>query len=189
MTRMVRDYVRFLPRDIEFNHFLTEFQGESERAAAVLGAAYLDDLLRQLLESFFVEDARAANELLSDLNALGMYSARSRLSYALGLISSDERDDLAQIGAIRNKFAHRKDDLSFDKPPISDHCANFALIRERFTAEPQLADAYPQDQRSLYNLEVALLAYYLTRRLAHVRRVQLPDPALWPRYDLPGERR
>ena len=41
---MVRAYVRFLPDDADFNAFLSEFHGESERAAAVLAAAYLDEL-------------------------------------------------------------------------------------------------------------------------------------------------
>jgi len=186
--RVVRDYVKFLPKNPEFNDFLTEFQNESERAAAVLGAAYLDDLLRQILEAFFVGDKPAMKELLSDLTALGTYSVRSRVAYAAGLITADERDDLAQVGAIRNKFAHRKESLSFDEPPISDHCGNFAIVRERFKAEPKLAKVYPQSSREIYNLEVALLAYYLTRRLAHVVRTGSPEPALWPRYDLPGER-
>jgi DNA-binding MltR family transcriptional regulator len=136
-----------------------------------------------------VDDSAAAKELLSDLNALGTYGARSKVAFALGLIPSDERDDLLQIGAIRNKFAHRKENLAFDKPPISDHCRNFAIVRERFRAEPELAGAYPQSPRTIYNLEVALLAYYLTRRLAHVARVSRPDPALWERYDLTDEPR
>ena len=186
---MVRDYVSLLPRDKEFNDFLTEFQGESERAAGVLGAAYLDDLLKQLLQAFFVDDTAAMKELLSDLNALGTYSVRSRVAYVAGLIAADEQKDLALIGSIRNKFAHWKQNLSFDKAPISDICRHFAIVKERFKAEPHLAKVYPKSTRDVFNLEVALLAYYLTRRLAHVKRVESPDPALWERYDLPGERR
>jgi len=186
---VVRDYVKFLPKDAEFNDFLTEFQNESERAAAVLGAAYLDDLLKQLLEGFLVNDEAALKELLSDMNALGTYAVRAKVAYAAGIIAKDERDDLAQIGAIRNKFAHRKEALSFEEPPVSAHCGNFTLVKERFAAEPKLAKVYPRSNRGMYNLEVALLAYYLTRRLSHVQRVSLLEPALWKRYDLPGESR
>jgi DNA-binding MltR family transcriptional regulator len=186
---MVRDYVRFLPDDPEFNDFLTEFQEESERAAAVLGAAYLDDLLKQLLEALLIDDAAAVKELLSDMNSLGTFSVRSKTAFLTGLISGDERQDLAQVGLIRNKFAHRKEHLTFDRPPISDYCGNFVLVQERLNAEPELREAYPHSSRAIYNLEVALLAYYLTRRLAHVTRLSTPQPAGWQRYDLPGERR
>ena len=68
---MVRDYVRFLPDDADSNAFLSEFQGESERAAAVLAAAYLDELLAGLLRAAMVDDEATLNTPLGDLAVLG----------------------------------------------------------------------------------------------------------------------
>ena len=39
----------------DFQGFLTEFQKESDRAAAVLGAAYLDESLRQIMDACLIE--------------------------------------------------------------------------------------------------------------------------------------
>src|SRR4051794_30623291 len=50
--------------DDEFNKFLEEFQHESDRAAAVLAAAYLDELLKQLLERSFVSESETCRRLL-----------------------------------------------------------------------------------------------------------------------------
>lgn len=186
---MVRDYVRLLPDDPQFNAFLTEFQAESERAAAVLAAAYLDDLLSQLLRASFVDNATVVGDLLGDLNALGSFRARADTAYAAGLISRQEHADLTRIRKIRNKFAHRHQDISFDDQSVRDHCAAFEVVRERFDAEPNLQRAYPDTARDKFNLATALLAYYLIRRLHHATRPQGLQPALWPRYDLPGETR
>ncbi len=67
--------------------FLKEFEGESERAAAVLGAAYLDECLKQLIASFLVEDSKAVKNLRGDSRLLGSFFAKIEASYCMGLIS------------------------------------------------------------------------------------------------------
>ena len=47
---------------------LAELNGANERACAVVGAARLDDLLRELLEAYIVEDRDARNQLYGVAN-------------------------------------------------------------------------------------------------------------------------
>jgi DNA-binding MltR family transcriptional regulator len=117
----------------DYEGFLEEFQNESPRAAAIIGAAFLDEQLRKLLVSFLVDRKRAVDELIGNENRsnrpLSAFSARIRAAYCLGLISKDERDDLHMIRRIRNRFAHRLHDLSFDDKEIVDRCNSLEIPR------------------------------------------------------------
>lgn len=100
-----------------------EFQGESDRIVAIVGGAYLDQLLTSLLQSVFIGEADAEG-LLSEIGPLGSNGSRCKLAYCLGLIRKHQRDDLALVAKIRNKFAHVHTSLSFDDVPINDLCKN-----------------------------------------------------------------
>lgn len=100
-----------------------EFEGASDRAAAVVGAALLDAHLRDLFESVFSHDADLS-ALLEQTNAsLQSLSAKSEMALALALISRREHRNLVIIRRIRNRFAHRIGQVSFSAPEISDRCA------------------------------------------------------------------
>jgi DNA-binding MltR family transcriptional regulator len=100
-----------------------EFQGESDRIVAIVGGAYLDELLTSLLRSVFIRE-EDAEVLLSEIGPLGSNGSRCKLAYCLGLIRKHQRDDLAIVAKIRNKFAHVHTSLTFDDVPISDLCKN-----------------------------------------------------------------
>lgn len=182
---MVRLHLGRLLDDPEFHAFMDEFQAESDRAAAVLGAAYLDDLLEELLELSFVGEGRTKQQLLDTNQALGSFGPRITTAYSVGLITQSEFTDLRIVKGIRNDFAHKRHGLSFDDQSVSDRVANLTAVRERLNAEPDLQAAYGEaTPREQFNLGIALLAYYLTRRTHSAVRFEAPDPPLWPRYDL-----
>jgi hypothetical protein len=52
-----------------------------------------------------------------------------------------------------------------------------------------LVTTLPDDPRLLFDLATALLAYYLIRRTTKAKHAERPEPALWPKYDLPDDRR
>ncbi len=187
---MVRLHFTALKQDPEFNRFLDEFQGESDRAAAVLGAAYLDDLLKDLILKSWVDGSATGKDLLKKNQPLGSFGPRISIAYAMGLITKTERQDLDRIRDTRNDFAHLGHGLSFTNTDIANRCSTFELVQERLSAEPNLKGEYDRaNPRARFNLAVALLAYYLTRRLANAHRFPPPEPPLWPRYDIGGERR
>src|SRR5438132_7299919 len=86
-----------------------EFHEAPDRVLAIVGAAYLDSLLEELLRSVFVENKEEADHLLSPDRALGSNGSRYQLAYCLGLIEKEQRDDLKMIARIRNAFAHQHD--------------------------------------------------------------------------------
>ena len=92
-----------------------ELSRESDRAAALLAAGYLDHLLGELLAVNMVVAQSQVEELLykNGNGPLGTFSARIDLAYCLGLTSDDEYRDLNLVRKIRNDFAHRLTGLIF----------------------------------------------------------------------------
>lgn len=103
----------------DWDGFLEEFQGESDRATAILGAAFLDEQLRFLLEAFLVEDPESKNLLEGALRGL---TVRARAAFSLGFLNPLEYLDVGGIISIRNRFAHRLHGLSFEDPEITAQC-------------------------------------------------------------------
>ncbi|MBE7478977.1 MAG: hypothetical protein HS104_03155 [Polyangiaceae bacterium] len=99
-----------------------EFKGESDRAVALLAAAFLDHELECLLRRFFRE-VRVADSLFKPMQPLSSFSARTKLSYVLALIDVRSYRDLNRIRKIRNVFAHDRHPRAFADPEISSLCA------------------------------------------------------------------
>jgi hypothetical protein len=115
-----------LERYFKLNDAVREFaqlfqEEKNERAAAIVGGAFLDTLLEHILFNFLAEDGKEVQRLLDPEQPLGTYGARVRVVYCLGLIGKIVRDDLRLVGKIRNRFAH---DLraSFEEEPIRSWC-------------------------------------------------------------------
>jgi len=127
------------PRWID--EFFKEIRGQSDRAAAVIGASVLDELLRAVLTDFFVYDKKRLSALLGNSGPLGTFSSRIDVSFCLGLISKQELDDLHIIRGIRNDFAHKLIKTSFDEAPIKDKCLSLKMYKRVFKekATPRLA--------------------------------------------------
>ena len=138
---------------------LVELNGESPRAAAIVGAAWLDDLLLQLLTGFMLP-GKETNRLLgtNGHGAVASNSARARLAYCLGLISRSEMQDLLTIGKIRNLFAHRIHRSSFDNKKVKELCHKLE-IGPRVVSDRSNASA-----RDLFSATTATLAYSLANR-------------------------
>lgn len=112
-----------------------ELSGESERACAIVGVAYLDDYLGQVLQQYLLEHANAYNELLGseNLNApLSSFGARIIISYGMGLISEADMEALRRLKKIRNRFAHSLK-MSFEDDEVKSHCQTLkGLVEDLF---------------------------------------------------------
>lgn len=114
--------------------YIKELMGESDRAAALVAAAEIDSRLILLLRDSFSHRISAAeeDELFYGKRApLGDFSSRISIAYALGVIFSDERDDLNRIRRVRNVFAHSVIPLTFENELIAKECSGL-LYREVF---------------------------------------------------------
>jgi hypothetical protein len=89
-----------LERHFALNDALREFtllfqEEKNERAAAIVGAAFLDTLLEEILVNFFVDDEKEVGNLLNTERPIGTYGSRTSLAYCLGLIGKKTTTDQA----------------------------------------------------------------------------------------------
>jgi DNA-binding MltR family transcriptional regulator len=121
-----------------------DLQQETDRGAALVGAAFLDDVLDVTLRAVFVEEPDAVNKLMGMGRPLESFGARTHLAYCLGLLGTDVYADINLIREIRNDFAHRHP-TSFEFPEIRTKCQKLKCLsvmladdscsaRERFIA-------------------------------------------------------
>jgi len=124
----------------DFQGFLEEFQKENDRGAAIIGAAFLDEHLKQLLANFMVDDPNEGKDLVSDTSPLGSFGARIRATYCLGLISREYFESLKLIKDVRNAFAHQLHGRTFDDKDVADACKKLQALqplKSRFTQTPR----------------------------------------------------
>lgn len=97
-----------------------ELEKESDRGCALVAAAYLENEVTALLNQFFVKMNKSAQKELSDFNGpVGTFSAKIKLAYAMGLISSEVRNALDLIRGIRNKCAHLQKPFNFEEGVVA----------------------------------------------------------------------
>jgi DNA-binding MltR family transcriptional regulator len=149
-----------LDRHFHMQELLFEFSRlfrdeENDRALAIVGGAYLDTLLENILIEFLIDDEKEVAELLRPDGVMGTYSGRIRATYCLGLLRKPVRDDLRLIGKIRNRFAH---DLSasFADQQIRAWCEALRWHRAAYMEPPQDASA-----RDLFHVGVNQLVGHL----------------------------
>jgi hypothetical protein len=128
---------------------------ENDRALAIVGGAFLDTLLENILIEFLVDDQKEVAELFRYDGPMGTYSGRIRAAYCLGLLRGPVRDDLRLVGKIRNRFAH---DLSasFVDRQISSWCIALRWHRQVYIQPPPGVSA-----RDLFHVGVNQLVAHL----------------------------
>ena len=158
-----------------------ELEQQTDRGAAIIGAAFVESLLRQSLESRLrlqtSLERRTAKGLFGTMGPLSSFSAKIDLGVLLGLYPEGVRGDLHRLRDVRNQFAHEHEPRDFAHPRISEICAKFWLPHNLFiVATGAGSQAFPEDGRGRYILTVKLLVAVLRR--AVVTPHPPPDP-LW----------
>ena len=154
-----------MPHLIEFNAFLEELNKESDRGAALICGAMLDDLLEKTISAFLI-DHRDMKKLLNGLNApLGTFSSRIIMAYSLGLISEEEYEECNRLRSVRNEFSHRVHQ-HFTDQKVQDICSNL-----RFAAQSILQ--HPNLPRAQFLTSATALILALTNRPHYVSQKRL----------------
>lgn len=163
----------------ETNAFLKEFQNESNRATAILGAAYLDEMVCDLISSFMIDDKGFINKSIlgrSVTAIIDSFGKRVALAYALGLLRESEKKDLDLIRKIRNLFAHGIKNLSFEAEQIKNRCYELQIAKD--VLKGPLAKARIVDNPRLrFILAVGTIGnfvYYRARNVIRHREVFPP---------------
>jgi len=128
---------------------------DNDRALVIVGGAFLDTILENMLIEFLVDDEKEVADLLRHDGPIGSYSGRVRAAYCLGLLRKAVRDDLRLVGKIRNRFAHDLS-VSFAEQQISSWCNALRWHREAYMTPPPGVSA-----RDLFHVGVNQLVAHL----------------------------
>ena len=163
----------------DWNEFFTEFANESDRAAAVLSAAYIDELLKNLIANFLVDDEKVVEKLLDPKKSphapLGTFSARITAAFCLGLIDRVQYDDLNIIRQIRNLFAHSLHGVTFKSAEV---------VKEVKKLKAHRLARIVKDTRGEFILTVAILSTDIEIQAQEISSHQRSIPSY---YDINNE--
>lgn len=84
-----------------------ELNGESARAAAIVGAAWVEEELQQAIESVLHQHDEAREKLFTGMGGLAAFEAKIELGCLFGFMTDAIRSDLHAIRRTRNDFAHQ----------------------------------------------------------------------------------
>ncbi len=84
-----------------------DIKGDSDRAAAITLAAYLESLLEDVLNQQFVDLSKGEyREIFGGDGPLATIESKLNIAYAMGLIDKNDKVELKLAFRIRNRFAH-----------------------------------------------------------------------------------
>jgi hypothetical protein len=87
-----------------------------------MACAFLDDKLKKLLVRRLVNDSKVSRRAFEFNGALGTFSTRIDFAYLLGLLPKNAQLDLHKLRAVRNKFAHVSDAMTFEHEHVAPIC-------------------------------------------------------------------
>lgn len=127
MQGFLLEIIKVMPPELqgplgEILEFRIALQVESDRATALMAAAFLEDYLSKLISCFMVENSLVSREIFAHNGPLGTFSAKIDIAYMLALISPAVRKDLHLLRKIRNEFAHTAKPLEFTEHRIKSRC-------------------------------------------------------------------
>jgi uncharacterized protein YlaN (UPF0358 family) len=95
---------------------------ESDRGAAIVGAALIEVALDDALKKYLIPSIDKRDEILNSREF--SFALKIDLAYRVGLIKKNIRNGLHQIRRIRNEFAHSPEFLTFTENSVSDRIKN-----------------------------------------------------------------
>lgn len=154
----------------ESSRVMRALESEADLATAVVGASYLEASLGTLLAQALLRSS-VTERALDPRGALGTFSARADLVYALALIPKPMYQDIGVIAEVRNRFAHSHAMLSFNDAEVAALCGRLGYLdyfanESRSAAIQALADSYVNGPRTKFILTIAVITGRLAARSA-----------------------
>ena len=157
---MLQEPVKDSPETRDLSRFLSLYNSETDRGAALTACAHFDTLLERILNANLLP-GKQTNELIAGFSApLGSFSARISMCRALALLESHECDELTVMRRIRNKFGHDLECNDFDHLLVRD------LVDQLPWLGPTLTEQ-KQTRRQRFNFAAAILACDLREAKGH----------------------
>jgi hypothetical protein len=94
---------------------------ESDRGAALIGAAFVDDALLRLLTALFRTDKSATKSMFGLNGPLSSLWAKAQLAYLLRATTTNTHREINSIRKIRNAFAHEWGPKDFNDATVANN--------------------------------------------------------------------
>jgi hypothetical protein len=118
----------------ELQHIATELAEQTDRGAAIIGCAIVDDFLTDAIKKRLILTSALRGRLFNDANGpLAHFSAKIDMGFALGLYHDVIRVDMHTIRRIRNCFAHSAPPLDFSDRKIAKLCSELRTAKIELT--------------------------------------------------------
>lgn len=163
----------------EFGEFKQEFGKETDRAAVILAAAKVDELLRLVIMKRLAPSPTARDSLLEPEQPLGSFSARIDIAHRLKLIDEAFARALHLIRKIRNDFAHESAGAALSSGPHADRVRELALpwrkiLEQIHELTPELSWHTPRGQ---FEFMTGYILVRLNQLIKHAEQIEaLPHP-------------
>lgn len=167
--RGIHKVSREVPEGKDLDKAWKEIDEGSDRSAAIIGAAFVEDSLQCALKSRMIGlNSQVFNEIFYNVSSpLCSFSSKILLGFALGLYGPVLQMDLNVIRNIRNAFAHTMKPLNFDLPEVENELKNLKFL-EWNHQNPSIPDhpdlegfSFPDSNRKKYTNTVRLLVHRL----------------------------
>jgi len=112
----------------EFQDFRTSLLTESDRGSVLMAAAFIEDKITQLLETYMINDTTIQKKIFGGNGALATFSSKIDISFLLGLIPKNIYNDLGVLRKLRNDFAHNAKSITFQTDYIKDRCNALQVV-------------------------------------------------------------
>jgi hypothetical protein len=124
---------------------LLALESQSDRAAAIIAGAFLEDQIGMTIEGLFVPLSEPeVGALFHGTGPLSGFYAKILVGYAMGIFGPRTRQDIEIISNIRNEFAHNTEFIEFSSPLIVEKCLRLDLPKR---IEPSVWELYLSEQR------------------------------------------
>ncbi len=121
-----------------------ELNSQTDRGAAIVGVAWVEEELEAAIRSFLNDDRKAWDRLFGRSGPLSTLSAKIDLARLLGMCSKVITSDLHILREVRNDFAHAitardHSGLTFRSSSIADKCLVLRCVAHEGLTEPRHA--------------------------------------------------
>jgi hypothetical protein len=158
-----------------------EIGKQTDRGAAIIAAAAIDDVLERLIIARFVElSSNRKDALFGPSNGpLSGLSSKIELGFALGLFNEERRQSLHLIRKVRNAFAHKMDPISFEDPNI------FEIVEAGMTPKVKAYTAMSSRTKFLFTFNIVFIFLGFTASYPDIRMNVLDsEPSYHKHFDV-----
>jgi hypothetical protein len=156
---------------------LRDIYAETDRAAVIISAIKLEDLLTRLLKTYLLPPDKKKETFLSNGGPVSNLNAKIELAYRLGLINHDCLKVLRRIKKIRNDFAHTIAGKSLNDEPhvhkIKDLSKDFEKLIKYNELKQIVKTAYPKGKDKPSD-DFRIIIYFLQIYLIKILETTTP---------------